>query len=301
MQDNKTLKTLNLLMLLEGCSTYKMHRLAERLECSERTIYRLVRDLRSAGADVRIKDGNCIMPQGPRPAGTSFLNQAEKEMLTEIIESSNIDKLVQDKLLAKLGLPTSADTSLLLAQQECSDKLKAAASAISQKKQAMFIQYKSGSGKLPSDRLVEPFKLVNNNNFCLCFDCGSGQTKLFKIDRAESISLLPENWKYSHQHQEQPTDIFRMCGYSAMNLEMILDIFAANLLKDEYPQAARHLSHHTPGHYKLSCEIYSVEGAARYCISVLDHITVLQPPSLLLHLEERINLFQKRIAAMQKK
>ena len=57
------------------------------------------------------------------------------------------------------------------------------------KKTVILRNYSSPHSNTTSNRIVEPFMFMNNNNDIRCYEIASGQNKTFKISRIESVVI----------------------------------------------------------------------------------------------------------------
>ncbi len=287
-----------LLFKLFDCeASYTLEKLCERLQCSERSVHRLIKLFKENGFEIQhsTRGYSC---SGIQHHLRSRLSAGESEVLNKSLVQYGISEAARTNLLTKLGIASAAETDAYFMQQMADEKQAAIARAIGERQCVLLRNYHTGSDRPVADRLVEPYQLANNRQYCMCFEIDSSQCKLFKIDRAESVIPVPEPWKYRQLHQQLPMDVFRMCGHSAYPIAVTMDVFARNLLLDEYPLAENFLQQIGPAQYRLSCTLHRYEGALRFFTSVLEHIRIEEPAELVDLLHEKIDAMKNALASM---
>lgn len=280
-----------LLFQLFDCeATYSIEKLCERLQCSERSVHRLIKLFKDNGFDIQHSSRGYTC-SGMHYHLRSRLSTGESEVLNESLRQFGLSEAACTNLLTKLGVASTAETDAYFLQQMADEKQVTIASAIAERQCVLLRNYHTGSDRPIADRLVEPYQLANNRQYCMCFEPESTQCKLFKIDRAESVIPVPEPWKHRHLHRQLPMDVFRMCGADQHAISVTMDVFARNLLLDEYPLAENFLQQIGPSQYRLSCILHRYEGALRFFTSVLEHIWIEEPVEL-------VDLLRTKIDAM---
>ena len=293
----KSDKILVLLKLFERQASYTINQLASRLHCEERSVYRSVALLRDHGFNVKNQDGHYYMPEYSGQIHTNF-SAYELALLREWVDKSALSTTSQAQLIDKLGIANTHESDRFAVVKMGGDNLTALYNAITQQKCVLLRNYLSGSDKPITDRMVEPYKLANESSYCMCYELDSDTCKLFKVDRAEAVLPVSESWSHKHLHRMLPMDVFRMCGHEQIQLSVTMDVFARNLLLDEYPQAVSYLQPLSPERFRLSCTLNRYEGAMRFLISVIGHIHIEQPTELILLLQNKTKEMQVALDAM---
>lgn len=288
----KSEKVLVLLKLFERQAHYTLRSLCERLQCDERSVYRSIKLLREHGFDIKLSGGVYKLTQKMAIARSDNFSTSELNMLQEFVDQCRLPETAKLKLLDKLDIASRQESDSYIAAQQGDDKLSTICRAIAAQKCVMLRQYHSGSDKPVTDRMVEPYRLVNGRQFCICYELDSDTCKLFKLSRAEEILPVPVPWLHKHLHQQLPMDVFRMCGTSEYSLSVTMDGYARNLLLDEYPLAENYITPLEQGRYRLTCTLRKYEGALRFFASVIEHVHIEQPAEL-------IDLLQDKATAMQ--
>ena len=106
-----------------------------------------------------------------------------------------------------------------------------------------------------------------------------------RIGRVEVLDLL---WSHEEQHARVYTDLFRFSGEERLPVVLRLGRLSCNLLKEEYPPAARQLRPDGDGRWLLSTEVCSFQGVARFVLGLYEDIEVLESPEFKAFLQEKI-------------
>ena len=286
-----------LFKLLDNQASYTLQQLCERLNCSERSAHRLIKLFKDNGIDIQYSSRGYTCCSNQRHL-RNRLSAGESEVICESLARYGLSEAARTSLLTKLGVATAAEADAYFLQQMVDEKLITIGRAIAERQCVLLRNYHTGSDRPVADRLVEPYQLANNRQYCMCFEPESSQCKLFKIDRAETVIPVPEPWKYRHLHLQLPMDVFRMCGAGQYPIAVTMDVFARNLLLDEYPLAESFLQQIGPAQYRLSCTLHRYEGALRFFTSVLEHIRIEQPAELVELLRTKLDTMKIALASM---
>ena len=75
-------------------------------------------------------------------------------------------------------------------------------------KDASFVDYSSPHSHSVTNRVVEPFLLMNNNQDVRCHEIETRTNKTFRLNRIQHIETLNTQWIYECYHRQVFTDIF---------------------------------------------------------------------------------------------
>ncbi len=186
--------------------------LSDKFNVSKRTIYRDIRALEDAGVPILTEEGKgYTLMEGYRIPPVMFTEkQANALILAEQLVLQNMDaSLVKDyaeaidKIKSILRYSAQDKVNLLtkrtqfdevLHQERNSNNLSDLQYALTNY-QLVRMQYMNKEGQ-PSDRLIEPFALVNAKNWYLIAWCRlRKEFRFFRLDRMEEISILEENFE----------------------------------------------------------------------------------------------------------
>lgn len=147
--------------------------------------------------------------------------------------------------------------------------------AIKRKRVVKIIDYASPHSDTVSDRVVEPFLLLNDNNDVRCYELSSRQNKTFKLSRMRDVVLLDLSWSCESKHKRVFTDIFMFSGEERLPVAVRLDRLAYQVFVEEYPRAAHAVTQEDAAHYVLRTEVVSYRGIGRFVLGLYDHVEVL--------------------------
>jgi predicted DNA-binding transcriptional regulator YafY len=136
-----------------------------------------------------------------------------------------------------------------------------------------------------SDRLVEPIKFSTNYTDVYAYEVATGITKVFKISRISQVEVSLTDWQHENKHVKIETDCFRMTGKEDLPVTLKMTLKAKNLLVEEYPLSARHLSYDGE-FWWFRANVKDLAGVGRFVIGLSDQITVIESPKLKHYLYE---------------
>ena len=164
--------------------------------------------------------------------------------------------------------------------------------AIRSKRQVVLHDYASSNSNSQRDRYVEAFAMSDNKQYVYCYELseeGTGSVKSFSLARINYVEITDRAWVHETLHVKPQMDIFHMTGTNSIHVVLELDQMAYNLLVEEYPQSVNFLSKNEGiGTWTLDTNIYSLSGAARFCIGLWEHITIHEGEELKLHILEQV-------------
>lgn len=143
--------------------------------------------------------------------------------------------------------------------------------------------HSSNSGEI-TDRHIEPYKVLPEDNLVLGFDLDKNACRVFNINRIEYVELLEkENWGHTSMHHDTEIDAFHLSGNTDIKVSLKLDLLARNQLIEEFPRTKD----------KIECDandnnvwyyndtVRSILGITRFYMGLAEHITILEAPDAL--------------------
>lgn len=164
--------------------------------------------------------------------------------------------------------------------------------AIKFKQMVMIKGYSSPHSNSVTNRLVEPFLFMNNNNDIRCFELHAKMNKTFRISRMTDVELLDAQWLNESEHKQIYTDLFMFSGEVKMPVKLILHQLSRNLLIEEYPDAAQFINDRGDGTWLFEANVCSFLGIGRFVLGLYDDIQVLESKEFKDYLKERISLMK---------
>jgi len=156
--------------------------------------------------------------------------------------------------------------------------------------------YSSPHSNTSSDRIVEPFLFMNNNNEIRAYEPASGMNKTFKVSRMGDVKLLDLSWEHEERHKQVFTDIFLFSGEETSRIQLILDRLAYNLLMEEYPQAYTFVNGLEDGRrWMLDINVVSYLGPSRFVLGLYDNIEIVGDDGFKDFMRNRIEGISRRL------
>lgn len=160
-------RLLRLMMLLTSNSTNTLAQLADKLNTSERSIYRYIDTFKEAGFVIK-KNNNVFRIDKSSPyfkdiSQLVHFTEEEAYILKSAIESIDENNLIKQNLKKKLY--TVYDYNILaetVVKGKNAFNVNKLVEAIEQKKKVLLRNYSSANSNEVSNRIVEPFKFTTN-------------------------------------------------------------------------------------------------------------------------------------------
>ena len=292
MDQPKIQRVLRLLMLLTGKRLYTRTELAERSEISERTIYRYLDTIESAGFILERKgDTYCLKTDTPTVRTLQKLlhfSNEEAYLLYKILSQLQGASHLKDCLARKLNTLYDFRALARLKDGNIHEQVHLLSEAIHNRQQVCLHNYRSSNSENISDRKVEPFDFLQDYTAVWCYDTASHSCKQFKISRIQEVQLSDSSWQYAEKHMIPFTDAFRMSDSKPFTeVEVLLNLTACNLLKEEFPLAGQYIQQedHT---YRLRVPIANFHGIGRFVLGLPGQVHVIGPESFKGFLREEI-------------
>ena len=280
MRHDKLERELDLLLLLTENRHYDVETLCQRLSISRRMFYYYLESFRDWGFIVE-KSGRCYSIDRESPYLKRLfetINFTEEEALTLL---SILNKVGEENALAqriRYKLNRFYDFHILdnpALRERVAHCVSVLYDAIKRKRVVKIMDYASPHSDTVSDRVVEPFLLLNDNNDVRCHELSSGQNKTFKLSRMRDVIMLDLSWSHEARHKQVFTDIFMFSGEERFPVAVRLDRLAYQVFVEEYPRATHAVTPEDSAHYVLRTEVVSYRGIGRFVLGLYDHVEVL--------------------------
>ncbi|MBR4822429.1 MAG: WYL domain-containing protein [Bacteroidales bacterium] len=296
MDQPKIERLLRLLRLLSGNVTYTVDELADRLETSYRSIYRYIDTLKSAGFAVEKVYGNVYRLVSMKDAHIDLskvvmFSDEEAAIVNGMIDALDNTNALKTGLKRKLAaVYDSTSIANYVGKKSNAANVQAIAEAIKDCRKVVLKDYESSHSGQVRDRLVEPFSFTTNYVDAWCYDLEDGANKRFKIARIGEVEILPDEWTAAQEHRAQPMDAFRMSGDVPIHIKLILSLRAKNLLCEEYPLAEKSVRLED-GRWIYEDDIYALQGAGRFVVSLFHEIEIAEGEPLRQYVEDYLLFF----------
>lgn len=285
-------RQLRLMMLLTQNTRYTVQDLAVQLEMTTRSIYRYLDAFKEAGFVVE-KKGNCYRLDKSSPyfkSITELVHFTEEEalLLKQAVEGMDGNSAIKQNLKKKLYHVYDYDIlSKIVVQSGIGQNVHQLYEAVKTRRQVVLKGYRSAHSQQVSDRVVEPFAFTANNSEVWCYELRSGQNKLFKLSRIQSVVLMDTTWLYEGKHAEIWTDVFHISSDKRLPVTLRLGMVSASLLLEEYPLAESDLTQEDENHWLLQTEVCRYEGVGRFVLGLFEDIEVVDSPDFMAYLQQK--------------
>lgn len=293
MELEKFARQLRLMVMLTQNRVVTVEEISETLGMSKRSIYRYIELFKSMGFIV-IKQGSCYRIDHTSPFFENLgdkIHFSESEALTisRVLNSVYDNSVEVRHLREKMAYLYDSD---ILARHGVDSSLAQNISrifqAIREQRVVLFRNYKSASSGKVSNRIVEPYMFINQNNEVRCFELTSKTNKTFKITRIEAIEQLDLLWSHTSEHAPFYSDLFGFTGEERQKVSLVLDQLATSILLEEYPDSQRQLKQLPDGRQRLDTEVCSFIGIGRFVLGLFEHIEIVDSPDFAEHMKQRV-------------
>lgn len=291
---------LSLLLLLAENRSLSVPALASRLAMSERTIYYYIEAFRAAGFRVERREG-CYKLDKESPFFAKLfrrvrLTDAEADALVQLLDGlprpAPHFAHIRDKLA---GLHDLAILNPESAGPDTGECVEALYDAIRREKLAVLHDYASPHSGRVGPRIVEPYMFLDSNADIRCYEPSTATNKTFKIARIGRVEVLSDDWQHADKHRRVYTDLFMFSGEERHHVCLNLGLLARNLLVEERPAAARHITPISPTRFRLELDVCSYAGIARFAMGLMDDIEIVADDGLRQYLRQKADNAKARL------
>lgn len=300
MRHEKFGKELDLLLMLADTEDYTVKDICEYLGVSRRNFYYYIELIKNNGFIVYKRNG-CFHIDQRSP----FLNK-----LLGLLQFTEDEAVTIRKLLNMAGTSNSVINSLkykldrfydfsILSDVEMRKKtakiVNTLYEAIKAKQVVKIVGYSSPHSHTTSDRFVEPFLLMNNNNDVRCLEILTGKCKTFRLSRMDDAVVVDLKWSHETEHKHVFTDIFMFSGEERRTVSIRMGRLAHNVFVEEYPAGQKYVTREDEDHWILTIEVCDFRGIGRFVLGLFEDIDILSDDNFRQYIYERIRTFSSRI------
>lgn len=299
-------RELDLILLLTDTNRYTAQQLADRLGITRRNLYNYLEYLRTCGFRL-IKSGTTYRLD----RGSTFfrrlheniaLTEDEAAYICKTLDAHDHDAHASRTVRAKLARQFNlADDSTPEIVSRIDRNLAQLRRAMAEELMVTLHDYSSPHSATVSDRIVEPFLLLNDNRDVRCHEIRTHTNKTFKLARIGSVELLDVPWIAQKEHRMVFTDLFMFSGEDRHRVTLSLGQLSRNLLLEEYPAAQAFLSDDGNGRWTFSADVASMLGVGRFVLGLLHDIQVLGDDDFRAYIAAQISAMQQKIKPWSEK
>ena len=175
-----------------------------------------------------------------------------------------------------------------LIDKEYTEKVELLNTAISEKRMVILHNYSSVKSNTISDRIVEPYVFMGNNDSVRCYEHSTQTDKTFRLSRIGSVELMPINWIHEDRHGQVFTDAFNFSGERQFPVEICLNFRAVRLLVEEYPGCTPYVMRKSGTEWRLKMNVCDFRGIGRFCLGLFKDVKPIGSQAFLDYLNDNI-------------
>lgn len=279
MRHDKLERELNLLLLLTENHNYTVPEICDRVQISRRNFYYYLDFFRLAGFKVEhSKPYYRVSKDSPffrKIDEVVHFTEDEAITMRRILDKTGDQSIQVERLRRKLD--RLYDLQILdneEMQEQLAHNVTTLYEAIKRQVAVTLVNYSSPHSNTTSNRIVEPFLLMNGNREVRCFELSSGINKTFKLSRMEDVQLLDITWEHQNKHHKIFTDIFMFSDEKQWTVTLLMGRLSSSILLEEYPKARKYLTQQDETHWQLELPVCSFIGIGRFVMGLFEDIEV---------------------------
>ncbi len=293
MRHDKLEKELKLLLLLTENARYDVDAICDKMDISRRMLYYYLESFRDWGFVVEKRGRSYSIDRSSPYFKHLFetINFTEDEALTmlsilnKVSDRNALTERIRQKLDRFYDLNILSNPEVKV---QAAHNVTVLYDSIKNHQVAKIMGYSSPHSKSVSDRVVEPFLLMNNNNDVRCYELSSGMNKTFKVSRMQDVVMLDLEWEHEAAHKQVFTDLFMFSGEDKHHIRLRFDQLSHNLMQEEYPQSVPYMQQEDERHWIFETDVVSFLGIGRFVLGLYDNIQVLENDAFKDYLKTKI-------------
>lgn len=295
MRHDKLGLQLELLLLLTENRHWTVEQICEKLHIQKRNLYYYLEFFRKADFNI-VKHGSYYSISRDskfisRLCEIVKFSEEEIMLIKHLLDESNENNILVRSLKQKLN--RFYDFNIIGNEELRMRHAKIVSTmyeAIKTQQMVLIHNYSSAHSGSVTDRIIEPFSLMNGNRDIRAFEIKSKMNKTFRLSRMEEATLLEEKWLYRSEHRQIYTDIFNFASEDLIRVTLHLDQLSHNVLTEEFPQSEKDITA-ADGYWVYSSQVCSLKGIGRFIIGLYDHIKIVDSPEVEQYVEDKIRSF----------
>jgi predicted DNA-binding transcriptional regulator YafY len=149
--------------------------------------------------------------------------------------------------------------------------------AIRDNKQVIIRRYRSSNSNEISDRRVEPYALVCNNESVMCYDLDKQAVRQFKMSRMADVTVLDCECKHICEHNEKRTDVFEWTYTGkCYHIMLSMSLKAMSHLCERHKGAKQYFCRCSDNEWVLNAHVYSLEPITGFYLSMAKEVSIIE-------------------------
>ena len=294
MELEKFARQLRLMVLLTQNHKLSIDEIGEELGMNRRSIYRYIDAFKNMGFVVK-KVGT----KYSLDSSSSFFREitngirfSEDEALTinqvlnSVYDNSAQVRHLREKLAALYDPEVLAKHGV---DYKVARNINTLFNAIREERVVVLKNYTSVSSDKVSNRYVEPYMFLNQNNEVRCYEISTNTNKTFKIARIESVEMVDLLWSHKAEHLPFFSDMFGFTGEKQMPVSLIMGKLSACLMLEEHPDVLHEMTLLDDGRRRLDTKVCSYVGLGRFVLGLYEDIEIVDSPEFSKYIDDKMS------------
>lgn len=299
MELEKFARQLRLMALLTQNHTMTIDEIGEKLNMNRRSVYRYIDTFKNLGFVVK-KVGTKYSLDSSSPFFreiTNGIHFTEDEALTinqvlnSVYDNSSQVRHLREKLSVLYDPEVLAKHGV---DYKVAQNISTLYKAIREERVVVLKGYNSVSSGKVSNRYVEPYMFLNQNNEVRCYEISTNTNKTFKIARIEGVEIVDLLWSHKSEHLPFYSDMFGFTGDKLIPVSLALGKLATCVMLEEYPDAQYQMTPMNDGRQRLNTHVCSYVGLSRFVLGLYDDIEIIDSPDFSDYMDKRISLVYEK-------
>lgn len=299
MELEKFARQLRLMALLTQNHTMTIDEIGEKLNMNRRSVYRYIDAFKNLGFVVK-KVGTKYSLDSSSPFFreiTNGIHFTEDEALTinqvlnSVYDNSSQVRHLREKLSVLYDPEVLAKHGV---DYKVAQNISTLYKAIREERVVVLKGYNSVSSGKVSNRYVEPYMFLNQNNEVRCYEISTNTNKTFKIARIEGVEIVDLLWSHKSEHLPFYSDMFGFTGDKLIPVSLALGKLATCVMLEEYPDAQYQMTPMNDGRQRLNTHVCSYVGLSRFVLGLYDDIEIIDSPDFSDYMDKRISLVYEK-------
>jgi len=296
MNEQTTLvKALEMLVLLSHHYGYSVRDLAERNECTERTVRRYLRTFREAGYVLGNRGGLYHIDRnrtrqklGIDPGELLFFTKEEAQILNAAINTIEASTHVRENLIRRLySFYDDERMAWKATRGEEAGPARIIIDAIRNKRQVRIAEYThSTANRGLREMVVEPLGFAFSFTRVWVYVHYYKRNMVMRLSGIAGIRATDNPFRHEERHQMGFTDPFRGYGFETRKVRIEMNTRAYGLMTDEFPLTRQYISAARDGDYVLETEVCNYREIGRFLLGLPGSIIRIEPDDLRQYLHD---------------
>lgn len=294
MELEKFARQLRLMVLLTQNHKLSINEIGDELGMNRRSIYRYIDAFKNMGFVVK-KVGT----KYSLDSSSSFFREitngirfSEDEALTinqvlnSVYDNSAQVRHLREKLVALYDPEVLAKHGV---DNKVARNINTLFNAIREERVVVLKNYTSASSDKVSNRYVEPYMFLNQNNEVRCYEISTNTNKTFKIARIESVEIVDLLWSHKAEHLPFFSDMFGFTGEKQMPVSLIMGKLSACLMLEEHLDVLHEMTLLDDGRRRLDTKVCSYVGIGRFVLGLYEDIEIVDSPEFSKYIDNKMS------------